>query len=108
MHTEMQVTNVMESTSRHIPKSAERSAESASATVYRRPVSDGTGSAHGLCACGGSCPRCAANEHLQTKLTVNEPGDQYEQEADLVADKVMRMETPEGALDEELDEESGP
>ena len=28
---------------------------------------------------------------LQAKLTVNEPGDQYEQEADRVADWVMRM-----------------
>src|SRR5579863_7192397 len=28
---------------------------------------------------------------LQTKLTVNQPGDPYEQEADRVADRVMRM-----------------
>lgn len=28
---------------------------------------------------------------LQARLTVNEPGDQYEQEADRVADRVMRM-----------------
>jgi len=28
---------------------------------------------------------------LHTKLTVNEPGDRYEQEADRVADQVMRM-----------------
>src|SRR5439155_22778764 len=28
---------------------------------------------------------------LQAKLTVHEPGDQYEQEADRVADRVMRM-----------------
>src|SRR5580698_3191051 len=31
---------------------------------------------------------------IQTKLTVNEPGDQYEQEADRVADQVMRMSAP--------------
>lgn len=31
---------------------------------------------------------------LQTKLAVNTPGDIYEQEADTVADKVMRMATP--------------
>lgn len=30
----------------------------------------------------------------QTKLTVNQPGDQYEQEADRVADHVMRMTAP--------------
>ncbi|MCK7559684.1 hypothetical protein MKQ70_33965 [Chitinophaga sedimenti] len=29
---------------------------------------------------------------FQPKLTVNEPGDPYEREADEVADKVMRME----------------
>jgi hypothetical protein len=31
---------------------------------------------------------------VQTKLTVNQPGDQYEQEADRVADQVMRMPEP--------------
>jgi len=31
---------------------------------------------------------------LQTKLTINEPGDRYEQEADRVADQVMRMPDP--------------
>lgn len=31
---------------------------------------------------------------IQTKLTVNQPGDQYEQEADRVADQVMRMADP--------------
>ena len=30
----------------------------------------------------------------QTKLEVNQPGDEYEQEADLVADQVMRMAAP--------------
>ncbi len=28
---------------------------------------------------------------IQTKLTINEPGDQYEQEADAMAERVMRM-----------------
>src|SRR6266851_9685817 len=31
---------------------------------------------------------------LQANLTVNEPGDQYEQEADRVAEQVMRMPDP--------------
>ncbi len=31
---------------------------------------------------------------IQPKLTINEPGDKYEQEADAMADKVMRMEMP--------------
>jgi len=39
------------------------------------------------CACGGSCPRCQAKSHL----TIGEPGDAYEREADAVADRVMRM-----------------
>ena len=31
---------------------------------------------------------------IQAKLTINEPGDQYEQEADRVAEQVMRMPDP--------------
>ncbi len=31
---------------------------------------------------------------IQAKLTVGEPGDQYEQEADQVADRIMRMPEP--------------
>src|SRR5581483_6152460 len=31
---------------------------------------------------------------IQPKLTVNEPGDSYEQEADRVADRVMHMADP--------------
>ncbi len=47
---------------------------------------------------------------LQAKLTVNQPGDAYEQEADRVAEKVMRKSTPGSptpspALDEEEEEE---
>lgn len=47
------------------------------------------------CACGGTCPHCRGEAERgtipQAKLTVNEPGDAYEQEADRVADQVMRM-----------------
>ncbi|MEO6632961.1 MAG: DUF4157 domain-containing protein, partial [Mucilaginibacter sp.] len=32
-----------------------------------------------------------SSQTIQTKLTVNEPGDKHEQEADTIADKVMRM-----------------
>src|SRR5262249_42134278 len=35
---------------------------------------------------------------LQTKLTVNQPGDVYEQEADQVAERVMRMTDPHTSL----------
>ena len=31
---------------------------------------------------------------LQTKLTINQPGDRYEQEADRIADQIMRMPDP--------------
>jgi len=63
------------------------------------------------CACGGTpgvdgeCEECrnkrlssqrqASQVTLQTKLTVNKPGDRYEKEADQVAEQVMRMPAPE-------------
>ncbi|HLL70680.1 MAG TPA: DUF4157 domain-containing protein [Pyrinomonadaceae bacterium] len=45
------------------------------------------------CACGGGCPRCEAEQEAaaQTKLKISTPGDRYEQEADRVADEIMRM-----------------
>jgi hypothetical protein len=53
------------------------------------------------CACGGSsgltgsCTECEkkrlVGQPVQTKLRISEPGDAYEQEADRVADRVMRM-----------------
>ena len=56
------------------------------------------------CACGGAagltgeCSECQSNQFvgkpLQTKLRINEPGDVYEQEADRVAEQVMRMAEP--------------
>ena len=41
------------------------------------------------CPCDGHCPRCSPV--LQTKLVIGQPDDEYEQEADRVADTVMRM-----------------
>ncbi|MEB4593422.1 DUF4157 domain-containing protein, partial [Candidatus Thiothrix sp. Deng01] len=35
-----------------------------------------------------------AQPAIQTKMTVNKPGDKFEQEADKMADKVMRMASP--------------
>jgi hypothetical protein len=51
------------------------------------------------CACGGAagmsgeCEACSERKRLglQPKLTVNEPGDSYEQEADRIADQVLAM-----------------
>jgi peptidoglycan hydrolase-like protein with peptidoglycan-binding domain len=42
---------------------------------------------------------------LQAKLTVSRPGDRYEQEADRVADAVMRMREPQVQRQSEEDEE---
>ena len=38
---------------------------------------------------------------IQTKLTINEPGDPYEQEADAMSDRVMRMSEPTGGGEDE-------
>jgi len=71
------------------------------------------------CACGGSaglsgmCAECQRKqlfaESLQPKLRINEPGDIYEQEADRVADQVMRMSEPslqrQATAEEEEEEE---
>lgn len=50
------------------------------------------------CACGGTCTRCAGKEEeiekIQAKLTIGLANDVYEQEADRVADTVMRMSDP--------------
>ncbi len=46
------------------------------------------------CACSGGCPRC--KEHpIQTKLRISEWDDRYEQEAERVAEQVMRMPEPQ-------------
>lgn len=45
------------------------------------------------CPCGGGCPRCRGV--MQPKLIVSQPQDRYEQEADRVADLVMRMPEPD-------------
>ncbi len=55
------------------------------------------------CACGGGCPRCQGDLAIQTKLELGEPGDKYEQEADHIADQVMRM--PEPGLRRQVNEE---
>ncbi len=43
------------------------------------------------CACGGGCPRCQSKLATQAKLAVSQPGDLYEQEADRVAEQILRM-----------------
>jgi len=56
-------------------------------------------SANSSFSVGNNAPRTpfSSPRLIQPKLTINEPGDQYEQEADAMADRVMRMsETPVG------------
>lgn len=50
------------------------------------------------CACGGSCPQCQNEDVIQTKLAISTPGDQYEAEADHVAEQVMRMPDPQAEI----------
>jgi hypothetical protein len=57
------------------------------------------------CACGGGCPRCQDELGIQTKLKISEPGDKYEQEADRIADEVMRMPEPSVQRQVEPEEE---
>ena len=47
----------------------------------------------------------AVKHLIQTKLKVGQPGDVYEQEADRVADMVMRMPEPEASLEEKVSEQ---
>ncbi|HEX2188352.1 MAG TPA: DUF4157 domain-containing protein [Longimicrobiaceae bacterium] len=53
------------------------------------------------CACGGTCAHCRGDREptvpVQTKVEVGAPGDVYEQEADRVAERVMRMPEPRAA-----------
>jgi hypothetical protein len=78
------------------------------------------------CACGGTCAKCRAEQansigawgldfgklRMQPKLPVNQPNDRHEQEADRMADSVMRGEerpalspAPVAAMQRDGDEE---
>jgi Domain of unknown function (DUF4157) len=65
------------------------------------------------CACSnsagssGSCTECQSKQEgiLQTKLQIGEVGDRYEQEADRVAEQVMRMPEPTIQPDVESEKE---
>jgi hypothetical protein len=79
------------------------SAMSKAMQMKRAPVRSGKSLYHltlqGKCACGapsslsGSCAKCQRKkllgQVLQSKLWINEPGDQYEREADRVAEQAM-------------------
>ncbi len=59
--------------------------------------------------CSRSCASCVQQEdnqqRLQPKLKIGAPNDKYEQEADRVADQVMRM--PEPSVQRQEEEETG-
>jgi uncharacterized protein DUF4157 len=46
------------------------------------------------CACGGSCPRCTSSSSIR----IGPHDDDFEREADAVADRVMRMPSGEASL----------
>ncbi len=48
----------------------------------------------GACPCGGGCPRCLSRRSSQKRLPVSQPGDALEQEADAMADRMMKMPEP--------------
>jgi hypothetical protein len=59
------------------------------------------------CACGGGCPRCRESYPPQSKLEVSQPGDALEQQADRIAEQVLRMPQPGHAGDPAAHEGSG-
>ena len=63
--------------------------------VQSQPIYRPTIQLKSNCACGGGCPRCGDDDFdIQTKLAIGEAGDTYEQEADEIADLVMRTPDP--------------
>jgi len=82
------------------------SSDSPEVTVQRKPT----------CACGGGCPKCQAENTtektpvIQPKLRIGKPNGKYEQEADRVAEQVMRMSDPllQRQIAEEEEEETLP
>src|SRR3954470_17557826 len=49
----------------------------------------------------------AVNHLIQTKLKIGQPGDVYEQEADRVADMVMRMPELQATMEERVSRQGG-
>ncbi len=78
------------------PLAAERGRVQPAATLRAAPPAAPVLQRKASCACGGGCQRCQSKLPVQTKLAVSRPGDQYEQEADRVAEQVMR--TPDATI----------
>ncbi|MCP4341226.1 MAG: hypothetical protein GY799_20675 [Desulfobulbaceae bacterium] len=47
------------------------------------------------CACGGGCPGCINPSPIQAKSAPGQQGNDYEQEAGIGADRVMKMVVPQ-------------
>src|SRR5437660_324370 len=84
MNTKRQLSPQIRSTTQ-APKIANASAPLISAQSHGVP-----GIAR--CACGGGCPQCQMKSG--GAVSVSQPGDPFEREADHVADQVMRMAEP--------------
>ena len=78
--------------------STRRSLGSTKKSPFRKTTSSSTNavvppapvqSARRSCACGGGCSACKQSASIQAKMTVSEPGDAFEREADRVADQVI-------------------
>ncbi len=54
----------------------------------------------GRCPYGGICHTCPPK--VQAKLKISQPGDKYEQEADRIAEQVMRMPDPDSLQKKEI------
>ncbi|MBD2766359.1 DUF4157 domain-containing protein [Hymenobacter sp. BT664] len=72
--------------------SAEKSSTTTSTPAARTPSPPFFAKAGG--GAGRFFEPASAAPPIQTKLTVNQPGDKFEQEADRMADKIMRMPAP--------------
>lgn len=78
-------------------KSGEKGRSACSSASLSRSVSSlstGMPLLQRQCTCGGGCPRCKEELRIQTKLKIGEPEDKYEQEADRIADEVIRIPEP--------------
>jgi hypothetical protein len=63
-------------------------------SIQRKPVSSSFSGGNLFAKIPISSSR--SQQVIQTKLTINEPGDKYEQEAEAISDRVMRMSAPVG------------
>jgi hypothetical protein len=81
-------------------KETKKQARDAGPLRERQNLRDGVRQTDGSLATARFLQRCLGNSRLQppviqAKLTIGQPGDKYEREADRVADMVMRMPDPQ-------------